>query len=302
LALFSWLLYHFGVWFGIWLAPLANGEFLLLILFELLELFTWLLIIYFLASAIFLSMSLTFYILNGIRKIPMNITPFDNFSTAKPLRILEAYSVNIMLVVFVLILIVLSALQIQSALPIQWLAAWFKWAVALLFVILGFGLGRSEYLVGALLYFSLLFVVSKLVLPVGGYHIDASLLTLGVFFTSLMAFHLQSASQFVTSLLAKAKTDTIRVQKDQLRLLYSELERLNNSISNENKAGKLESLQAQRHSVLASIQSVIGIMDHVEKIEISKNLFRKIPEILTPVVSSIILPLLLDQVKSLLHI
>ena len=57
-----------------------------LVLFFVFELIIWLTIIYFLSISIFLILSLTSYVLNGVRKIPMNITPYDNFSSAKPLK------------------------------------------------------------------------------------------------------------------------------------------------------------------------------------------------------------------------
>ena len=286
LAIISWFLNQYNNF----ISAFAKGYFNVVV-FDLVELFAWILVIYFLATAIFLSMSLTFYVLNGVRKIPMNISPFDNFSTSRPLTILESYSINIILIVSVLILIILSALQFL--IPIPWIIVWLEWAVALLFVILGFGLGQAEYLVGAILYF-LLFLLAPGYIPASP--VDGKIIVLGAFFTFMVAFHLRSSSQFVESLLSGVKEKIIKMQKKQLSLLNSDLQSINEKISSEHRINVLSELYAQRYSVLSSIQKVVDIINFVEKVSVSKNLIRQIPEILTPLISSLVLPVSINLV------
>lgn len=294
----------------------ATGNFYLAI-FSVSELFVWSFIIYFLSIAIFLSLSLSSYVLNGIRKIPMNITPYDNFSLSKPLRVLESYSINIMLVSFVIILMILSFSQM--IIEIHWVLVWFELALALLFIAVGLGSNRNEYIVGAILYLLILYglenvtkditslgiqieegvISTSLQIPI----VDLRILVLGFFLTSALAFQLYSADQYVNNLLLNAKKSAIRIQRKQLEILQENLDLLNRSIAQLNEkiykqtsntaTNKLiNEYQSQRFSVLSSIDAAIKVIDHLEKIEFKKNPFSKITKVVTPLVTSLFLPII----------
>lgn len=290
-------------------------------IFFLSELIVWLFIIYFLSIAIFLSLSLSSYVLNGIRKIPMNITPFDNFSLSKPLRVLESYSINILLVSFVVILLVLS--MSQMIIEIHWVLVWFELALALLFIAVGLGSSRNEYIVGAVLYLLILYSLENLTknIPSLGIQIgagvistsqqipiiDLRILVLGFFLTSALAFQLYSADQYVNDLLIKSKRSSIRTQRKQLDTLQENLELLNTRIAKlSDKTAKQTSIaatnklvneyQSQRFAVLSSIEASIKVIDHLEHIEVKKNPLRNYTKILTPFVTSLVLSIIQQAV------
>lgn len=312
LALLSWFITPSNKLFE----SFASRNFYLAI-FSISELFIWSFIIYFLSIAIFLSLSLSSYVLNGIRKIPMNLTPYDNFSLSKPLRVLESYSVNIMLVSFVIILLILSISQM--IIEIHWVLVWFELALALLFIAVGLGSNRNEYIVGAILYLLIMFglenatrdiaslgiqiekgvVSTSLQIPI----VDLRILVLGFFLTSAMAFQLYSADQYVNNLLLSAKKSAIRIQRKQLEILQENLDLLNKSIlqlnekiykqaSNTITNRLINEYQAQRFSVLSSIDAAIKVIDHLEKIEFKKNPFGKVTKVLTPLVTSLLFPII----------
>ncbi len=306
LALISWFATQSEKLFE----SIASGNFYLVVFF-ISELFVWLFIIYFLSIAIFLSLSLSSYVLNGIRKIPMNITPYDNFSLSKPLRVLESYSVNILLVSFIIILLILS--MSQMIIEIRWVLVWFELALALLFIAVGLGSSRNEYIVGAILYLLILYglenatrdiaslgmqiekgvISTSLQIPI----VDLRILVLGFFLTSALAFQLYSADQYVNNLLVKAKKSAIRIQRKQLEILQENLDLLNSSITQLNdKIHKqtsntvtnklINEYQSQRFSVLSSIDAAIKVIDHLEKIDVKKNPFSNITKVLTPLATS----------------
>jgi hypothetical protein len=305
---------------------LHGGNFAL-VTFLVAELLIWLTIIYFLSIAIFLSLSLTSYVLSGVKKIPMNITPYDKFSSSKSLRVLESYAVNIMLVVFIVILLVLSMLQM--VVQIEWISYWFKLALALLFIAVGLGSSRNEYIVGAFLYLLSLFILGNLgvqkdiilgdlgvckgvvyLIKDGGNFacpildpitlmpfvnpvklipiFDLSVLALGFFLTGALAFQLYSADQYINNLLIKSKLSAILAQKKQLDLLQENLDTLNTKIARVRNSDKnLSDYHSQRYSVLTSIDTTIRIIDHLEKIEIKRNPFSNATKALTPLVATL---------------
>ncbi len=314
LALISWAYMQLPEF----ITALQGGDFALASFFVA-ELLIWLTIIYFLSIAIFLSLSLTSYVLSGVKKIPMNITPYDNFSSSKSLRGLESYAVNIMLVVFIVILLVLSMLQM--VVQIEWISYWFKLALALLFIAVGLGSSRNEYIVGAFLYLLSLFILGNFGVPKdiilgdlgvckgvvylikdGGNFacplldpaklipiVDLSVLVLGFFLTGALTFQLYSADQYINNLLIKSKYSAITAQKKQLDLLQENLDELNRKIAwDQNSDKNLSDYQSQRYFVLTSVDTILKIIDHLEKIEIKRNPFSNATKALTPLVTTLL--------------
>jgi hypothetical protein len=287
-------------------------------LFYIVELIVWLVIIYFLSIAIYLSLSLTSYVLNGIRKIPMNISPFDNFSSSKSLRILESYAVNIMLIAFVIIIITLSFLQMIVQIP--WVTIWFELALAFLFIAMGLGANRNEYIVGALLYLFLLYNLGTATLQIDSLNIlieggkiiqndnnlqiqiiDLRIMVLGFFLTSALGFQLYLATQYIDGILLNSKAMAIKAQKKQLEILQKNLDFFNEKLSNQTLTLDMQQneYQSQRASVLSSIETTINIINHLEKVEIKRNPFKQITKTLTPLMTSFILPVFMDITKEL---
>jgi hypothetical protein len=270
-----------------------------------------------LSIAIYLALSLTSYVLSGIRKIPMNLTPFDNFQSSKPLKNLEAYAVNIMLIAFVVILLALSILQL--IVPIKWVIGWFELALALLFIAVGLGSSRGEYLVGALFYLLILYSLKDVTFSINSYDfnvsngiismsspmliIDLRIIALGVFFTSAMAFQLLLADHYINGLLVSSKNLAIKIHKEQLELLEENLSMLNKRIEKleiDSSQDLLQNYQSQRYSVLSSIEAALRIIGHLEKVEVFKNPFLKITKTFAPLATSFVLPILLNIITTLL--
>ena len=227
-----------------------------------------------------------------------------------------------MLVCFIVILLVLSLLQM--VVDIQWVLVWFELAVAFLFIAVGLGSSRNEYIVGAFLYLLLLYgldhhttlkfvslgfnvdngviqrviqtlnvekeLIYQRVIPI----VDLRILVLGFFLTSALTFQLHSADQYINNLLIKSKTLAIKAQKKQLDLLQKNLDSLNERIIGQNSdlaaSNKLlNDYQSQRYSVLSSIDTTIRMIDHLEKIDIKRNFLRNAAKALTPLVTALTL-------------
>lgn len=239
-----------------------------ILLFYIFELIVWLAIIYLLSIGIYLSLSLTSYVLNGIQKIPMSLTPHDNFLSSKPLRVLEKYAINMMLVIFVIVVAILSTLQIF--LSVQWILVWFELALAFLFIAMGLGTSRNEYIIGALLYLFCLYALGILppipfsddsLLRQGVYYqishklidfyflvdsgvvlqahsipvlipiVDLRVLLLGFFLTSALAFQIFLAEQYINNLIIESKNYTIKKYREQLDALQKNLDFLDDKIN-----------------------------------------------------------------------
>lgn len=300
LAFISWAInfYHMR-WYELsnLLIVFPNSKYQLIIAY-ITELLFGVLLAYVLAVTIWLALSITFYILNGLRRIPMNLSVYDSFSLARPLRKLENYSISAMLAAFIVILIVATSLQ--TVVRIDWVFSWLQWALALLFVSLGFGLGRGEYIGIALLYISLVYLVPD---EISIWHnqlfVDGQLLTLGAFFTTLLAFQLYSANRYVNGLLQNAKDKEMTELSNQVENFKEQLAFINQKIQanfnvNVGLDNRMIELHSQRQLLLESMESTLRILVTIRETPVSRGRIKDLSKVFSPVITSFILPLLFE--------
>ncbi len=257
-----------------------------------LDLLFWCIVTYFLGTAAFLSINTTLYVLQGVSRIPMKINPLDQYAQAKPLRQLQAFSTQGLVVLFLTILILtflLFKLDFYA-----WLLEWMRWGVALIFTAIGFALRRGEYLGLALLYVVLSIFLNQTVSnSVTLLAVQVNMFTMGVFFTALVGFQIARTDDCVNGVLTNSRDEAIDKLLFKVQLIQEQLEDIDRVLENQDglasEEGKI--LQEQRKAALESIESLLRIKDRIFDTPIKTLRLQRITEFLAPVLTSLFLPL-----------
>lgn len=260
-----------------------------------LDLLFWCFVTYFLGSAAFLSMNTTLYVLQGISHIPMNITPLDHYSQAKPLRRLQAFSTQGLVVLFLVILILTFLLYGLNS--YTWLLEWMRWGVALIFAAIGFALRKGEYLGLALLYVVLSIFLNQMISNSSALlAVPLNMFIMGVFFTALVGFQIVRTNGCVNGVLADARDVAVAGLLLKIQSIQEQLEEIDRLLLHQHGAASEEGaiLLEQRKSALESIESLLRIKDRIFETPIKTLRLQRIAEFLAPVLTSLVLPLLSD--------
>jgi hypothetical protein len=277
-------------WFN---QPMQNRLDSLLYTFDLMF---WIVIAYIIGTAFWFALSIVSYVLKGLSCIPMKISPYDNFIRSRPLRILQTYSTGILLLLFITIIIIVAILEITV--QADWLLNWMQWGHAFLFAAIGFGLGRGEYVGIAFVYTVITLIVPDI------YFINGKVLTLGIFFTFLIGFQILSAEQIINDLLTKAKNDVLSKLERQVDDLTAKLVLISKEeqINHPEEVNIHIELSSHRQTILQSIESLLKMIDLVVHVPTTSKLIPRLSEIISPLITSLFLPSMLEyMIKLFLH-
>jgi hypothetical protein len=257
----------------------------------------WTIVAIVLGIGAWLALNTTFYVFKGLEKIPMHLSPYNHFSKIAPLKKLEGFSIAILLVLFIMIIGLVTFLEILV--PINWLGIWTRIAIVILFTAIGIAMKKGEYIGFALIYSSLLFLVSQSsIFP--GISLNPEAIVLGIFFSSLIASQLLALDGIIVGLLRKSKIST-------LEELYSQIDRTQNQIALLNKKIQeqydSESLSSQQIKDICSLRTenieylerLISLSETVEEVPVRFERLKNIGQIFSPLLTSIIFPWVLEK-------
>jgi hypothetical protein len=257
-----------------------------------LDLFFWCFVTYFLGTAAFLSMNTTLYVLQGMSHIPMKINPLDQYAQAKPLRRLQVFSTQGLVVLFLIILVLTFLLYGLNS--YAWLLEWMRWGVALIFAAIGFALRKGEYLGLALLYVVLSIFLNQTIsnsFPLLA--VPVNMFTMGVFFTALVGFQIVRTDGCVNGVLADARDEVVARLLLKIQSIQEQLDDIDELLVHQHGTASQEGaiLLEQRKSALESIESLLRIKDRILDAPVKTLRLQRIAEFLAPVLTSLLLPL-----------
>ncbi len=265
------------------------------ILSAIIDLLYWSIFAYFVGTAGGLSLNTSFYVIEGLTRIPMNLSPYNNFKQAKPLRKLQSFSTGILLVLFISFLAIFYLIMIGQ---VEWLLEWLRLVLVFVFVAAGLGLKRGEYFGIAAIYV-LVSVLPFQSIALGILSLDPRLIVIGFFFTTIVGYQIVKTMGVITNLLRLAKDNELENIDGQIKILSHQAKELEGKIL---KYSGLNDGNEQQHyikyqSALKSIESLLSLRERVEKVSIRPIRMRQVSEFLAPLVSSILMPLVLDITK-----
>jgi hypothetical protein len=266
----------------------------------------WLAFAYFVGTAGFLSLSTSSYVLDGLTRIPMNLNPLNKFKNAKPLRVLQSFSTNILLILFISFLAMYFIISIDKQyvgiIPIEsqfnWIIDWFKLILVFVFVASGFGLKRGDYFGIAAIYIALLFVPLPPI-NIGKISLDPRLIVVGFFFSAIIGYQIVKANRLISNLLVSAKTKELDFIDEKITRLTHQLGGPKVSVRDlDFDTGISKQPLLQDRVSTDDLATLLALRDRVEKVATHPIDFSQFPSFLAPLVTSVLLPVIVNLFSS----
>jgi hypothetical protein len=266
----------------------------------------WTFFAYCVGIGAWVSMNATLYILQGLKRIPMKLSPYNQFDQIKPLLAIRSFSTTMMNILFITmigivsIILVFSQQAITSTLHIQvdeihWLSFWMQFALSILFAAIAIGVRwRFIIIVAIFIGLEITLILSNnhhLSLPNTPVVFDISLLVLGGFLTFINVYQANESKAVLQALMVEAKEKSLQEIDAQISHLRNWMREIlpvpvHNNFTD--KTGLIEYTQS-----LQGLEALIGLRKIVEKVEDQPKMFVTSQTI--PFILSALLPTVWDK-------
>lgn len=283
----------------VWIVTFTFSSDLLTSLHYLGDYVFWFLITYFLGVGAWLGLNTSFYIIKGIQKIPLKTT-FQNRDLAiKPIKMLERFSILIILAIFICLIALIGI--VETLVPLVWLEIWTKVAIAFVFGGIGVAMGYGDYLGVSLVYLALevLFWQKSPDFLNGPLNID--ILISGAFFSILVAIQVFRLSNLTGEIESRGRNMMVSYIDRRLVQVKTSIDGVISRIERSDKGVDAEgvlNLQYQKKSLQDEFESIIVSSKPLLAEAGSKNIMVKIFEIGIPFVFSIVLSIVLEKIMA----
>jgi hypothetical protein len=271
------------------------------------ELCFWIIISYYIGIGAWSILEIPIYILKGVKKIPMNLDPLDSF---KNLTVLERFSQTSIIGMVILFVLALSLSVCQAFTPegqqSEWIVIWAQAAfiglyaaiaiilngprwqliqMVILYVLFQRGLGSatSPGLLTQLLP-SLKYVPFSGLLPLYQF---ISLALFGLFSSYIFYLQFREINNVLNFLREKYKNQKLELYRWLINGIEIQLREV------EYHSNRVEE-SANRQSLLGSINTLISIIDKLNREPVYVSSFKQITGVISPFMSAVILPLTIN--------
>lgn len=215
---------------------------------RIIDLLFWMAAAYFLGSGALLTKNQSIYVLKGIRKIPLSLSPLNDFEDLQPLRKIQASSTWTILTLFFTALGLVSLLVISTnpSLPpdivsvahqMLWLEVWLVLGLAIIFAALGIGGKMRSYLIVVSFYVILqayILFSPSLGAPISlgensDFKFSPQVLVLGIFMCYLLVDHILAINHILKELVEKARSKFLDETDEQIQAIINRTGFLTNS-------------------------------------------------------------------------
>lgn len=260
-------------------------------------LFFWWFAMFIVGTAIWMALNTTTYILQGISKLPLKISPYDNFYNASVMRKLQGYSLSLMVIVFVTIIVILSLSTFYDNFNIQqtnefyfsnqnWINYFLLLIVGAIISSLGFGSNQSTYFYIVAFYGIVIFSIREAQISIFDIEIDAYILVIGTFFTTILVYQYFISEKIIGNILRTKKDESIQELSYQIDLYRHKL------IDFDNVKGKSEDVimnEQRKGNYLETLESLTNILKEIKDVKVRPNYWRNLVKIATPIFTSVIM-------------
>jgi hypothetical protein len=242
----------------------------------------WTFFAYCVGIGAWVSMNSTLYILQGLKRIPMKLSPYNQFDQIKPLLAIRSFSTSIMNVLFITLVGIVSIILVfsQQAILFAAIAIGVRWRfISIVAIFVG-------------LEITLMLTNNRhLSLPNTPVVFDLSLLVLGGFLTFINVYQASESKAVLKALMVEAKEKSLQEIDAQIAHLRNWMrEILPVPVQNyfADKTGLIEYTQS-----LQGLEALIGLRKIVEKVEDQPKTFVTSQTI--PFILSALLPTIWDK-------
>jgi hypothetical protein len=260
---------------------------------DLFELGFWLVLSYYIGISMWLALNTAIYILNGVTRIPMNLSPLDHFRNSQILEKILAFSTTTILTIFFLVIFLMFCQVYGLATStVGWLLQWARWGLIFLFVALSLASSRTP-----LLYAIAYSVISMalVVTPLTGDALDrARLFVLGSFLSLLLYFHYTRSHSPIEEIRTKYKNLELKKCDERIRRVQLQLNEMEGG--DVQVSSPLQEKANLKQQFVLCYEELSNLLELREKIEreptkVRSSHYRNIAKALSPMVTSTILSL-----------
>lgn len=274
----------------------------------------WLVVSVLLGNGAWLAMNTVLYVLSGLRKVPLRLSPYNGFAQIGPLRRMESYSAWMMTSLFFTLLGVVAVFMVLGQLPgvdsqtgsiwtsfsrsinaQRWLMEWMRWVIAIFFIAVGLGSrARVVWLVvlylGASIWLSQVPSMNRMI-DVAGIRLSGDLLLMGVFLTVLLVYQVMQNENMVADMVKTQRNRALRDIDRQINQVRGEMDLLNSQIPGEEP-------MRSRLDTFQTLESLFSIREKIEKVNDRRT--PKVVEISGVFLWSIFLPTIITKLVDIL--
>lgn len=285
------------------------------LLTSLSDLLFWAVVAFYIGIGIHFAFNTSTYIMRGVSRLPMRLSPLRHFREMELLEAIGALSFAALAAVLLLLIPLIIGFSIPWSAPMRqeldglwWVFQWADFGVTLLFAVLGIAISRTM-LAASLAYLALSTLLPALVgavtlpcqpsaiqavcaiqAPVSAIHIAVGggvvvlypkLIILGVFLSLVVYIHVSS----VNIILRSIKETYLRREVDQLE---AKIEAIRSLVV----AARLDQ-SAVLFEQADSLKKLLELRDYIESQSVEMGLTRQAVRIASPLISTILIPILL---------
>lgn len=301
----GWLMLVVLVALGILVLYLINPDHFSIttIFFKVVDLIFWLIVAYFLGTMAWLAMNSVEYIIKGVTRIPMKLSPYDHYRELHPLQVIQRFSTSSMVVIFFTVIAIVSILQIFSqttmaevyqvgSLSLSWLLIWLRWVIAIFFAAIAIQVSPRLIVIVAL-YAGFEFILPETPLSIFLFGlnliVDFKLIILGLFLTALMVYQISTIRRLLQKLVDAARDEVVDNLSKQIARIQNHINQLSDNLGQ----GYTFSIYTEYAAALESEKSLISLREMASLNKMKKNL---VYSSLIPTVWSLLLPTLWAEI------
>jgi hypothetical protein len=286
------------------------------------DLVFWIFVAYLLGTGTLFTESIASYVLITLSRIPMRLSPYNQYKQIKPLRHIQAYSTWTILLLFITIIVIAGIIITFRNLPINdlsisstfrqasvqwnWLVIWMSLALALIFGGLGLGRGKLYFLLLSITYLVLYFLARTwnptinfgpininiinppiIIQPIE-ITLQGQLLVVGAFLTYLLVQHLISTDHIISHIIETTRKRYLIGIDQQIARVNAYLQKFNDTSNDQSESAQLDEL----HKNAETMNDLLQLRTVVEQ---SRNhpKFKGL-QLVSPIITSMILPVILE--------
>jgi hypothetical protein len=288
------------------------------------DLIFWIFIAYLLGTGTLFTESIASYVLITLSRIPMHLSPYNQYKQIKPMRRIQAFSTWTILLLFLTIIFIagiiitsrnipnndlgVSASFRQASIQWNWLVIWMSLALALIFGGLGVGKGKLNFLFLSVVYLVLYFLAGSWnpMIIVGPININflnspltvqrivmnlqGQLLVVGVFLTFLLIQHLVSTDKIITQIVEATRKKYLNIIDQQINSLNAYMQKLNDEFCKKLDKARIKEL----HKNTKTLNDLLELRIAVEQSRDRPKL--RGLQLVSPIMTSLIFPTLLEGI------
>lgn len=271
---------------------------------SLVNLSFWMIVAYYSGVAMWLGLNSSGYVIRQVQRIPMTLDPLDQFRRLDPLGSVAHRSTQIILVILLGVLVIFVAFSFlagqHQAITLQWLLAWISVGIAVLLISLGVVIRfySRSVIEAAVVYLGLMSAVwltgLDTVVTVQPFDIviDYRIILTGLFLSYVIYVHTRAAYLPLKGIKVKHQDEMIKHYDELIAKLQKSISDLSSQEPDLNMLG-----QKTISNLCENMEHLVALRAKIREATTTSWLTANRISVLSPIISAVILPMLINWIS-----